>query len=51
MMNKLFNAILQGAGVALGTILMTKGVEIMQDPEKKARLKEKFQKIKATVTE
>jgi hypothetical protein len=50
-MNKLFNAILQGAGVALGSILITKGVEIMQDPVKKAKIKDKFKRIKATVTE
>ena len=51
MMNKLFNAILQGAGVALGSLLLTKGIEVMQDPVKRAKMKEKFQKIKTTVTE
>ena len=50
-MKKLFDAIIRGAGVAIGSFLITKGIHAMQDPVKRAKIKNKFEKIKATITE
>ena len=42
-------AIIIGAGMELGSILIQKGVEIQRDPVKKAAIKRKFKKIKDTL--
>ena len=42
-------AIVIGAGMEFGAVLVKKGVEISKDPIKKATIKRKFNKIKDTL--
>lgn len=49
MIKKLFNCVLMGAGVTLGCDLAKKAWELVTDPYKKARIKNKFKKIKEAI--
>ena len=51
MIKKIFNGILWGAGVTLGSVIVTKGTEVVQDPVRKAKIKNKFNKIKEAIKE
>ena len=46
-----FNAVLYGAAATLGSIVVTKGVRVLSDPVKKAKLKKNFKAIKDTFAE
>lgn len=49
MIKKLFNGVMWGFSVTLGSIVLTKGMEIMKDPVKKSRINNKLIKIKEAI--
>ena len=51
MLNRVFNAFLKGFGIILGAELAHKVVDTVKNPVKRAKIKEKFKKIKTTITE
>lgn len=51
MMKNIFNYVLYGAAMTLGSIVITKGLEVCGDPYKKAKLKQDLQNIKKHFTE
>lgn len=51
MIKNLFNFVLAGAAMTLGATMVSKGLETMRDPYKKAKIKNKFKKIKDAITE
>lgn len=48
--NKFFNALVYGAAATLGSVITSKGIKVLTDPNKRAKIKNGFKNIKEAFT-
>lgn len=51
MFKRFFEYALMGAGTCIGYLSIKKGIDIMTDPYKKAKIKKKIKNVKQAITE